>query len=129
SAGQFSGPGSLGGDVIVDPAKLSQADSDAILAASQAAAQTPTQTFDSISKATTIIGNGGVNVIAVNGNITNSLILSGSASDVFIVNVTGTVNLTGNATLGIGGEVTADHVLYNFTGASGTISTKVGNVL
>jgi hypothetical protein len=32
-------------------------------------------------------------------------------------------------TLGVSGGVTADHVLYNFTGTSGTISTQVGNII
>jgi hypothetical protein len=74
-------------------------------------------------------GDGGLNVIAVNGDIKSSLILSGTANDTFIVNVTGTLTLGGNTTLGLAGGVTADHVLYNFVGASGSITTKVGNVL
>ena len=39
-------------------------------------------------------GNGGLNVININGNMTTSLILNGSATDIFIVNVTGTLSLT-----------------------------------
>ena len=49
--------------------------------------------------------------------------------DFFVVNVTGSVSLLGKTTLGLGGGVTADHVLYNFTGAGGSITTKVNNVL
>ncbi|HEY1376790.1 MAG TPA: SdrD B-like domain-containing protein [Gemmataceae bacterium] len=128
SAGQYTGPGKLGGNVVVDPALIAQADADALSAASQAAALTPTQTFGTIGTPTTVTGNGGLNVIAVNGDLKASLILSGSSSDVFVVNVTGTATFTGNSVLGLTGGVTADHVLYNFTGASGNITSHVGNV-
>jgi hypothetical protein len=128
-SGQYSGSGTLGGAVISDAARLSQGDTDALTAANQAAALTPTQTLGSVRTPTTLAGNGGLNVIAVNGNITSSLILTGSTSDVFIVNVTGAATLGGSATLGVGGGVTADHVLYNFTGNNSTISTSGGNVL
>ena len=53
---------------------------------------------------------------------------SGTANDVFIVNVTGTLTLGGSSVLGLSGGVTADHVLYNFTGVGYTIATHVGNV-
>ena len=115
--------------LLIDPALLAQANADALTAAAQAAALTPTQTFGSITSDTTVTGNGGLNVITITGNITDSLILSGTGSDVFIVNVSGSVSLGGSETLGMDGGVTADHVLYNFTGASGTITTHVGNVL
>lgn len=65
----------------------------------------------------------------MNGNITASLILSGTPTSVFVVNVTGNVRLTGSSTLGLSGGVTANHVLYNFTGSTGTIQTDVGNVI
>lgn len=129
SQGQYSGHGELGGSVNVAPAQLTQADQDARNAASQAASLAPTQTFHTIKNATTITGNGGVNVIDVNGNISASLTLTGTASDVFIINVTGNLTLKGNESLGLGGGVTADHVLYNFTGAGATVSTHSGNLV
>jgi choice-of-anchor A domain-containing protein len=128
-SGQYSGPGKLGGTVSVNPTQMTNADADALNASSAAAALTPTQTFGSITSPTTITGNSGLNVIQINGDINSSLILNGPANAVFIVNVTGGVNLTGNTTLGLAGGVTASNVLYNFTGSSGNISTKVGNVL
>lgn len=128
AAGQYSGPGHLGGSVVIDPNLMSQADSDALSASAQAAALTPTVTLGNINSPTTVTGNGGLNVIAVNGNITSSLTLTGTSSDVFVVNVTGTVTLNGNTVLGVGGGVTPAQVLYNFTGESGTITSKVGNV-
>ena len=120
--GQYLGLGALTGTVTANSALLAQVDSDAASTAAAAAALTPTQTFGTIAHSTTVTGNGGVNVIAINGNIRNSLILSGTSSDIFIVNVTGNVNLSGAATLGLAGGVTAGHVLYNFTGSHGSIN-------
>src|SRR5262249_18577489 len=129
SAGQVSGPGKVGGSIIVDPTLMTQADSDALIAAFQAAALKPTQTFGPISSPTQIQGNGGLNVILVNGNITDSLTLTGTASDIFITNVTGTLTLTGSARLEVSG-VNETNVLYNFTNPTGTsagLSTNAGN--
>lgn len=128
AAGQYSGPGHLTGSINVNPALLNQVDSDALNASATAAALSPTMTFGTISSPTVVTGNGGVNVIDINGDIKSSLILTGTASDVFIVNVTGTLALGGSTTLGLGGGVASASVLYNFTG-TGTISTHVGNVL
>ncbi|HTU19633.1 MAG TPA: carboxypeptidase regulatory-like domain-containing protein [Gemmataceae bacterium] len=129
TAGQYTGPGHLDGSISVNAAQMSQVDAAALNAASQAATLTPTQTFGSITSDTTVTGNGGVNVLQINGNITASLILSGTTNDIFIVNVSGSVNLVGSSTLGLAGGVTANHVLYNFTGSNGNINTHVGNVL
>jgi len=74
-------------------------------------------------------GNGGLNVININGNITTSLILNGSATDIFIVNVTGTLSLTGSDVLGVAGGVSGNNVLYNFTGSGGTLTTHVNNMV
>ncbi len=131
ASGQYSGPGKLGGSVIVNSTLLAQNDTDALNASTTAKALTATQTFGSITSATTVTGNGGLNVIDINGNINlnnASLILSGSASDVIIVNVTGTASFVGTGGLSLAGGVTPNHVLYNFTGSSGTIASHVGNV-
>jgi hypothetical protein len=127
--GQLFGRGTLDGTLTTDPALLSQADSDARSASLAAAALPPTQTLGRIRTATTITGNGGLNVININGSIHASLTLSGGPADVFIVNVSGTLALEGHATLGLAGGVTADHVLYNFTGNRGTISTDARNTV
>jgi hypothetical protein len=126
---QVSGRGHVGGNVVTNPALLTQSDSDALNAAAQATALAPTQTLKSVSKTTTVVGNGGLNVIDVKGDIQASLILSGGANDVFIVNVTGSLRLVGHETLGLAGGVTAAHVLYNFTGRHGQVSTQAGNVV
>lgn len=132
ASSEYSGPGTLKGSLITSASTLSQNDADALAASAAAKALTATQTFSGISTAKTITGNGGLNVININGNIslgsTNSLILSGSASDVFIVNISGTLSINGSSKLGIAGGVTTNHVLWNFTGSSGTIQAAVGNI-
>lgn len=129
AAQQYSGPGKLYGSLIINPALLTQVDNDALAVASAAATLTPTATLGTVSSPTTLVGNGGLNVILINGDVKNSLILAGTSADVFIVNVTGTLSLGGSAVLGVSGGVTSGNVLYNFLGANGTISTHVGNVV
>jgi hypothetical protein len=129
AAGQYAGLARPNGGVIVNAGLLTQADADAANMAAQAKALPATQTFGSVGSPTTVIGNGGLNVIDINGTITASLSLSGGANDTFVVNVSGTVNFSAGANLGLAGGLTADHVLYNFTGSGGTIATASGSVL
>ncbi len=85
---------------------------------------TATQTFTNISAPTTITGNGGLNVIDV-ANIHNAAItLSGTSSDFFVINVSGAFQT--NRTVVLSGGVTADHVLWNFTGTSGQVLNTSG---
>lgn len=125
--GQFTGNAQVGGTVIIDPARMTQANTDARSGSVTAASQIATQTFWSITVPTTITGNGGLNVINISGSISSSLTLVGSASDVFIVNVSGNLSLKSRESLGIIG-VTADHVLYNFTGAGSVSLSSRGTV-
>ena len=128
-SGQYSGNGTLLGSIYTDSLILKRNYTDAVNASAQAAALAPTRTFGSIGSATTIAGNGGLNVIQINGDITSSLILSGSANDEFVINVAGTLNLTGSSVLGLNGGVTAGNVIYNFTSSGQTIITRGGNVV
>ena len=128
NSGQYSGPGKLHGAVFVDATLLGSVNTDALNAAATVEALTPTQTLGAINSPTLVVGNGGVNVINIYGNITDSLMLSGTASDVFFVNVSGTIDLVGNSVLAVTGGVTAGAVLYNLTG-SGAVQTHVGNVV
>ncbi len=121
AAGQYFGFGKANATVNIDAAAISQADSDALSASTQAAGLQATQTFKSINVRTTVTGDGGVNVIDITGGINHTLILDGTSSDIFIVNVKGSVNLSGQQTLGLAGGVTADHVLYNFIGSKGSV--------
>ncbi len=128
-SGQYSGA-APDGAVLVDFSDVRASVDNAFYNASAAAGMTPTRSFaGGITSATTVTGNGGVNVLNVAGNIAQNLTLSGSSSDIFVVNVSGTLNLGGGADLLVSGGVTAEHVLYNFTGAKGDISLSSSNVV
>ncbi len=136
ASGQYSGPGTVGGSVVVNPTLLAQNDADALTASSEASALTPTQTFTAIntsgSTTTTITGNGGLNVVKI-GSISmsgsSSLILKGTASDVSSSSMSrGPSAISGTGVMGLTEGVTANHVLYNLTGAS-NITTNAGNAL
>ncbi len=134
AAGQYTGTGTLSGSVITNASLLTQNDTDAQNAATVAAGLTATQTFAAINAATTITGNGGLNVINITGgiNLNNAaLTLSGTASDVFIVNVTGnSPTFAGTGGLLLAGGVTPNHVLYDFETtagpAAGTFTSAAG---
>ena len=121
---QYSGRGRLDGTLTVDPAQLATVNTDALNAAATIAATTPDQTFGNIRRPTVITGNGGLNVIAINGSIRDTLVLSGTSNDVFFVNVSGTIDLRDRSALTVSGGVTAASVLYNLTGA-GTVELHV----
>ena len=73
---------------------------------------------------TTITGNGGLNVIYVT-NIRNApLTLSGTANDIFVINVSGQVQT--NQSMTLSGGVLASHVLFNLTGTSGHVLQTAG---
>ena len=75
-----------------------------------------------------IQGNGGLNVINV-ANIKNApLTLSGTASDIFIINVSGGIQT--NQPMTLSGGVSPSHVLFDLTGSSGNIlQASKGSVL
>jgi choice-of-anchor A domain-containing protein len=125
----FFGHGKTNSAAVVNAALLTMADKDALQASTAAAALAPTQTLKNVNSATTLKGDGGLNVIDVNGDITASLTLSGTANDMFIVNVRGDLQLRGNSGLKLAGGVTADHVIYNFVGRNGTVSASGNNVI
>jgi hypothetical protein len=130
ASGQFA-PSStkVKGAVVIAPAMLTENNAEAIKASNEAAALPATQTFGSITNPTTIVGTSGLNVIKINGNISASITLSGSASSVFIVNVTGSYSYWTTAKLLVAGGVTPNHVLYNFIGSNGTIASRPGDVV
>lgn len=133
ASGEYSGPGTLNGSVIVNPSFMSSADSSALTENAFAASLTPTQTFGAISSATTITGTSGVNVINITGgvNLNNAnLTLTGPAGAIFIINISGSASLGGTASFALAGGVTDGNVLYNFTGPNGTsINTHVGDTI
>jgi hypothetical protein len=79
----------------------------------------PTQTFTSLNSTRTLTGNGGMNVINVGSVALNgmTLTLSGSANDVFIINVSGTFNFS-QSTMVLNG-VNASNILFNLVGSPG----------
>jgi hypothetical protein len=117
-----------GGTVTQD---LSQAVSDANAASAADAALTPTQSVGNLTANTSITGNGGVNVISVQSLSFNSntLTLAGGANDVFVINVAGNFTFAQSNVVLTGG-VTANHVLFYFPTAGGTIDLfKSSNVV
>ena len=94
-----------------------------------AAGLTATQTFASgISSTTTIHGNGGLNVIDVT-DIQNAILnISGSSTDTFVFNVSGTFQT--NQIMTLSSHVSASQILFNFTGTSGNVfQTSGGDTL
>lgn len=78
-----------------------------------------TQTYSNIYTATTLDGDGGLNVIDV-GNIQNAkLTIDGTANDYFVFNVFGGIDT--DQTMTLEGGITASHILFNLTGSSGTV--------
>lgn len=112
---------------LVDPSVTHQAYTDAIALANAANQLQVTQNFTStISSAQTFTGNGGLNVIDVT-NIQNAPItFAGTANDIFVINVSGKLNT--NVAMTLGANVSASHILWNFTGtASDVFQTSGGN--
>src|SRR5260370_20866465 len=67
--GELSGRGHVGGQVVVDPALLTQSDADALSAAARAAALTPTQTLRTVRGARTAVANRALTGSATHGVI------------------------------------------------------------
>ena len=86
-----------------------------------------TETFGNITNPLTILGNGGLNVINIANIQKAPLTLKGTATDIFIINVAGSIQTNQPMTLS---GVSANRVLFNLTGSSGTVlQTTEGNVL
>jgi hypothetical protein len=113
---------------LVSTTVTTEALNDANGVASYIEGLTATQTFGNITGTTTITGNGGLNVIHV-GNLQNPILnLSGNASDFFVFDVSGVFNT--NQVMSLIGGVTANHVIFDFTGTSGNVfQTSGGDLL
>jgi Ice-binding-like len=88
---------------------------------------TPTQSLTSITNATTLNSTGGQNVISIAQNIhlsDGNLTLNGSASDVFIFQIKGTMELSGNSNIVLTGGLTPNNVLFDFIGAGSQFQTS-----
>jgi len=141
--------GFIGGTFTVDPtadnsksnnvviaggtlsADLSGAVADARAASFAASALAPTQTFGAVKDALTIVGNGGLNVISIESisfsGATDKLTLDGGPSDLFIVNVSGSVKLSHKLSrIQVGGGVSESRVLFNLTAAHEPLTISGG---
>src|SRR5579884_1748658 len=91
---------------------------------------TPTLTLNAsqVNNGYTFNGNGGINVIDINGNVNlnnYNLKFNGAANDLFYVNFNGSLTLNGSASIGESGSTGPLSVLLNVTG--GNISAHVGD--
>jgi len=100
---------------------------DALSAASTHAARECTQSFSSIRENRTITGNGGLNVVCVQNIelVNRTLVLSGGASDLFVLNLRGRLALAGSGKIVTQG-VPKENVLLNVIG-SGTDVVLLAN--
>jgi hypothetical protein len=96
-------------------------------ASKYAAALPATQTFGDINNSQVIYGNGGLNVIDVANILNAPLTLSGTASDIFVINVSG--GIATNKPMTLSGGVLPSHVLFNLIGKWGNVLSSGGNAL
>jgi len=111
-----TGPGSIGG--VLRDQDLDEEITDAMSAATDAAALPCTQMFASLNASQVIVGAGVENVLCVGDVILNGgrvVTLSGGASDTFIVNVTDRFALTRGSKI-VASGVPPSAVLYNIIG-------------
>ena len=101
---------------------LSPAVADALAASACAANLPTTQSLGNITTETTITGNGGLNVIAVESVdiVKETLTISGGPNDIFIFNVAGDFIFNGSQMV-LSGGVMANHILWNFPTAGSDI--------
>jgi hypothetical protein len=110
------------------PAGVTSAALTAAQNVSRYAASLPaSQTFGNINNSQVIAGNGGLNVVNVANVLNGKLTLSGTSSDIFVINVSGRMETHQPMTLS--GGVLPAHVLFNLTGRSGNLLNSAGNVL
>lgn len=113
--------------MLVSTSVTSAALTSANNVAAFAASLVPTQTLGTINSATTFTGNGGLNVIDVTSIQNAPLTFKGTASDIFVINVSGTFQT--NQTMTLNG-VLPSQILFNFTGTLGNVfQTSGGDVL
>ena len=77
--------------------------------------------YSSITSNTTVTGVSGINVVSVKGNINLSnaaLTLNGPANAFFVIDVGGSITLSGNGAIKVGGSAMSSRVLVNMTSAS-----------
>lgn len=134
SSGQITGPGTVAGQIIVNPEKVQNQYNAAVQVAHDAATLTVNDgTYPGITNTTTITGSSGLNVVAITGDISLSgsetLTLSGPSDAYFVVNASGNLRISGTSSLVLSGGVTNDHVLWNFTASGANIQPDAHDVV
>ena len=124
SNGQVRMSGNASGQVVDDD--LSRNESAVLDFGANLDGLAGTQFFDNINSSVTIQGNGGLNVIQVNGDVNlagnSTVTLKGNAQDLFLINVSGQVTISGNANVNVSGSLPAANVLFRLTGNSGNVA-------
>ncbi|MDR3605961.1 MAG: hypothetical protein P4M08_01115, partial [Oligoflexia bacterium] len=122
-----SGKPSIGEIVVHD---FTSADSAVIDFANNLDPLPETAVYKGITSSTTINGNGSLNVIQVNGDLSLSggktLSLNGGANDLFLINVTGNVTLSGGSSIAVGSTLPPANVLIRLTSAGSSIMISGG---
>ena len=105
-----------------------QAHDDANAASLFAESLSPTQTLGALSGDVTINGNGGLNVINIEGLHNATVMINGTANDIFVFNVAG--DFSTNRRFILNGGVGASNLLFNLLATDGNIfQTSGGNEL
>jgi hypothetical protein len=113
-------------------ASLSTQIADALTAAANAAAQPCTFTFPTINATKTITSTGPTNVVCINNLALGGgavLTLSGSASDIFILNITGNLSMGGASVIKVAGGLVPNNVLINVIGTGPGINVGGGSTI
>lgn len=141
-ATQYGGPGTINGSLIVDQSLMGNSSSIGSVqtAVNNAITQigtysnwqaitysnTANNVFNASSTLTELKINGD---LTLNNSSSFNITLSGSSSQYFVVQITGNMNLTGNASLVLTGGIDPSHVIYYFSGATCDINTHVSDVV
>lgn len=106
------------GNVVVQD--LTRNEADVLRFGEDLGSLAATAIYDSIQSSMTLQGNGGLNVIQVNGDIMlsgqNTLTLNGGAHDLFLINVGGDVQVSGQANIKTSSAMSEANVLFRLTG-------------
>ena len=140
----FSGGGTVYGTLYADPtaqiqlsggSQFTGGEHTQSMAAIQSAAAaeattlnglTPTQTFGSITSSTTFTGNGGQNVIQINGQVNlggaSTLTIVGGPNDTFVFDISNQFQLSGGSNIVLNG-VSPNQVIWYLPGNGNQVQT------
>lgn len=120
---------------IYQPYAVNQALADAAAAATLAAGLAPNVVLSSVTVPTQVNATGPQTVVNITGSVnlsgSNCLYFSGAAGSKFIVNVFGGFTLGGGAVVGAlpASGLSGSDILINIVGTGAKVTTKIGNVV